>query len=146
MVKDMFSKERVCFNLKSGSKSEVLSELIDILVADGKVKDKVEFKKAVLAREAEFSTGIGMGIAIPHGKSNAVIEASIVFGKSTKGIDFESMDGQPAHFFFLIAVPLDSNDLHLRALAEISRKLMHTEVRESLLKAETYEDFINIFS
>lgn len=145
MVKDMFSKERVCFNLKSGSKSEVLSELIDILVTDGKVKDKVEFKKAVLAREAEFSTGIGMGIAIPHGKSNAVIEASIVFGKSTNGIDFESMDGQPAHFFFLIAVPLDSNDLHLRALAEISRKLMHSEVRESLLKAETYEDFINIF-
>ncbi len=80
MVRDMFSKERVCFDLRSNSKGEVLSELIDILVADGKVKDGAVFKKAVLDREAEFSTGIGMGIAIPHGKSNAVVEASIIMG------------------------------------------------------------------
>lgn len=146
MITDMFSKERVCFELKSGSKDEVISELIDILVADGKVKDKEKFKEAVLHREAEFSTGIGMGIAIPHGKSDAVNEASIVFGKSTKGIDFDSMDEQPAHFFFLLAIPVESNDIHLRALSEISRKLMHADVRERLLKADNYEEFINVFS
>ncbi len=146
MITDMFSKERVCFELKSGSKDEVISELIDILVADGKVKDKEKFKEAVLHREAEFSTGIGMGIAIPHGKSDAVTEASIVFGKSTKGIDFDSMDEQPAHFFFLLAIPVESNDIHLRALSEISRKLMHADVRERLLKADNYEEFINVFS
>jgi nitrogen PTS system EIIA component len=145
MITDMFSKERVCFELKSGSKDEVLSELIEILAADGKVNDKEKFKDAVLHREEEFSTGIGMGIAIPHGKSDSVTEASIAFGKSTKGIDFDSMDGEPAHFFFLLAIPTESNDVHLRALSEIARKLMHADVRERLLKADNFEEFIEVF-
>ncbi|WP_127836907.1 PTS sugar transporter subunit IIA [Clostridium prolinivorans] len=144
-TREMFSKERVNFNLKGSNKDEVLNELIDILVADGKVTDKEKFKDAVLKREEEFSTGIGMGIAIPHGKSSAVKEASIVFGRSNKGIDYDSMDGKPAHLFFLIAVPEESSDLHLRALSEISRKLMHNDVREQLFKAETFEDFIKAF-
>jgi PTS system nitrogen regulatory IIA component len=146
MITDMFSKERVCFELKSGSKDEVLSELIEILAADGKVNDKEKFKEAVLQREKEFSTGIGMGIAIPHGKSDAVTEASIAFGKSTKGIDFDSMDGEPAQFFFLLAIPTESNDVHLRALSEIARKLMHVDVRERLLKADNFEEFIEVFN
>ncbi|HEY5575632.1 MAG TPA: PTS sugar transporter subunit IIA [Clostridiaceae bacterium] len=146
MITDMFSKERVCFELKSGSKDQVLSELIDILAADGKVNEKEKFKEAVLHREEEFSTGIGMGIAIPHGKSDAVTEASIAFGKSTKGIDFDSMDGEPAHFFFLLAIPTESNDVHLRALSEIARKLMHADVRERLLKADNFEEFIEVFN
>lgn len=146
MITDMFSKERVCFELKSGSKDQVLSELIEILAADGKINDKEKFKKAVLNREEEFSTGIGMGIAIPHGKSDAVTEASIAFGKSTKGIDFDSMDGEPAHFFFLLAIPAESNDVHLRALSEIARKLMHSDVREKLLKADNFEEFIEVFN
>ncbi|GLC29760.1 PTS sugar transporter subunit IIA [Clostridium omnivorum] len=144
-TKDMFSKERVCFNLVSTTKDEVISELIDILVKDGKVLDKEVFKEAVFKREEEFSTGIGMGIAIPHGKSSAVKEASIVFGRSDKGIDYESMDDMPAHLFFLIAVPEESSDLHLRALSEISRKLMHAEIREQLFKAQSFEDFIKVF-
>jgi len=146
MITDMFSKERVCFELKSGSKDQVLSELIEILAADGKINDKQKFKEAVLHREEEFSTGIGMGIAIPHGKSDAVTEASIAFGKSTKGIDFDSMDGEPAHFFFLLAIPTESNDVHLRALSEIARKLMHADVRERLLKADNFEEFIEVFN
>lgn len=145
MIKDMFSKERVCFNLKAKTKQEVLDELIELLVADGKVSDKVIFKEAVLKREEEFSTGIGMGIAIPHGKSDSVKEACIVFGKSEKGIDYESMDEKPAFFFFLIAVPLAASDIHLRALSEISRKLMHSEVREQLLKVNSFDEFINVF-
>lgn len=144
-LKVMFSKERVKFDLKAESKSEVIDELINVLYDDGKILDKEEFKKAVIKREEEFSTGIGMGIAIPHGKSNAVKEASLVFGKSIKGVDYESMDDLPAHLFFLIAVPEESSDLHLRVLSEISRKLMHTEVREALMKAENYDDFINAF-
>ena len=107
--------------------------------------DKAIFKEAVLNREAEFSTGIGMGIAIPHGKSDSVKEACIVFGKSENGIDFESMDEKPAFFFFLIAVPLEATDIHLRALSEISRKLMHSEVRRQLLKVNNFEEFINVF-
>lgn len=144
-VKDMFSKERVTFDLKAVTKNEAIDELIDLLANDGKITDREEFKKAVLKREEEFSTGIGMGIAIPHGKSGAVKEASIVFGKSKKGIDYESMDEKPAHLFFLIAVPNESSDLHLRALSEISRRLMHTEVREQLMKAEIFEDFVKVF-
>ncbi|MCM8710221.1 PTS sugar transporter subunit IIA [Clostridium sp. SYSU_GA19001] len=144
-TKDMFSKERVNFNLKASTKNEVLDELIDMMVADGKVIDKDKFKQAVLKREEEFSTGIGMGIAIPHGKSDAVKEASIVFGRSDKGIDYQSMDDKPAHLFFLIGVPQESSDLHLRALSEISRKLMHSDIREQLFNAQSFEEFIKVF-
>jgi fructose-specific phosphotransferase system IIA component len=144
-VKDMFSEDRVKFDLKASTKGEVLDELISVLVDTGKVTDKETFKNAVLKREEEFSTGIGMGIAIPHGKSNAVKEASIVFGLSKAGIDYESMDDKPAHLFFLIAVPEESSDVHLRALSEISRKLMHTETREGIFNAISFEEFIKAF-
>ncbi len=144
-TKDMFSKERVNFDLKSGTKDAVISELIEILYKDGKVTDKEEVKKAVLHREEEFSTGIGMGIAIPHGKCSAVTEAAITFGLSKNGIDYESMDDKPAHLFFLIAVPENSSDIHLKALSEISRKLMHTEVRDKIYEAKNFEEFIKVF-
>lgn len=144
-TKDMFSKNRTCFDLKATNKDEVIKELIQILYDDGKIIDKEKFREAVLKREQEFSTGIGMGIAIPHGKSNAVKEPSIAFGRSNKGINYESMDDKPAHLFFLIAVPEKSSDIHLRALSEISRKLMHTEIREKLFKAQSFEEFIEVF-
>ena len=144
-IKDLFSKERVKFNLTSQNKGEVIDELISTLYDDGKISDKEEFKKAVLKREEEFSTGIGMGIAIPHGKSSTVKEASIVFGKSKAGIEYGSMDGKPAHLFFLIAVPENSNDIHLKALSQISRKLMHTEIREKLMNVCDFEEFIKVF-
>lgn len=144
-TKEMFSKERVSFNLKATTKNEVIDELIELLEKDGKLANKEEFKEAVLKREQEFSTGIGMGIAIPHGKSSAVKEASLVFGNSKKGIEYGSMDGQPAHLFFLIAVPQESSDIHLRALSDISRRLMHSEVREQLLKAQSFNELTTVF-
>lgn len=144
-IKDLFSEERVKFRLKAHNKEEVIDELINILYDDGKINDKEEFKKAVLKREKEFSTGIGMGIAIPHGKSSTVKEASIVFGKSENGIEYGSMDGKPAYLFFLIAVPENSNDIHLKALSQISRKLMHVEVREKLMKVCDFDEFIEVF-
>lgn len=144
-TKDMFSKQRVNFNLKSRNKDEVISELIDILYEDGKVTDKEALKTAVVNREKEFSTGIGMGIAIPHGKCSAVKEAAITFGISKEGIDYGSMDDKPAHLFFLIAVPEESSDIHLRALSEISRKLMHTDVREKIYASNNFDEFIKVF-
>ncbi|WP_010241012.1 PTS sugar transporter subunit IIA [Clostridium arbusti] len=144
-TKDMFSKERINFNLKANSKEKVIDELIEVLYEDGKVTDKEELKKAVIKREKEFSTGIGMGIAIPHGKCSAVKEATITFGLSKMGIDYQSMDDKPAHLFFLIAVPEESSDVHLRALSEISRKLMHTDVREKLYNVNNFDEFIKIF-
>jgi fructose-specific phosphotransferase system IIA component len=144
-IKDLFSRERVCFNLKSSTKAQVIDELIEILNSDDKITDMHAFKKEVLNREEIFSTGIGMGIAIPHGKSATVKKASIVFGKSEKGIDYDSIDEEPAYLFFLIAVPIGADDTHLKALSEISRKLMHSEIRESLKKAEDFEKLITIF-
>jgi len=144
-IRDMFSKERVSFDMKSKTKTEALDELIELLIKDNKVKDAEIFKKAVLDREEEYSTGIGMGIAIPHGKSNSVIEASIVFGKSVDGVEYDSMDGKPAHLFFLIAVPEDANNVHLKVLSEISRKLMHSEIREQLMNCGSFEDFLEVF-
>lgn len=144
-IKDMFSKERVCLQLGAKNKLEAIDELIDRLVKDGKINDKETFRKAVLKREEEFSTGIGMGIAIPHGKSDSVNEAAIVFGKSDQGIDYGSMDDKPAHLFFLIAVPQDSNDIHLRALSQISRKLMHENVRNAIMNSSNFEEFIKVF-
>lgn len=144
-IKDLFSKERVNFNLKSTTKDEVLNELAVMLADDGKISNKDEFLRAVYKREEEFSTGIGMGVAIPHGKSSAVIEPSIVFGRSNRGIDYTSMDGKPAYLFFMIAVPEKSDNLHLKALSEISRRLMHQEVRDKLNTVESFQEFIDIF-
>ena len=144
-IQDLLSASRVNFNLQSTTKSEVINELIDILDADGKLSDKEQYKIAVLHREKEFSTGIGMGIAIPHAKDGSVNEAALTLGISAKGIDYESLDETLAHIFFLIAVPADSNDVHLKVLSFISRKLMHQEVRDNLMSAKTYEDVLAAF-
>ncbi|HHV75434.1 PTS sugar transporter subunit IIA [Thermoanaerobacterium sp. R66] len=145
MIEEILDKDMMIFDLKSKDKLSVLKELIKPLVAKGAIEDEGKFLEVVLKREEEFSTGIGMGVAIPHGKSSLVKKASLVFGKSKDGIDYSSMDGKPAHLFFLIAAPEDSDNLHLKILAKLSRSLMHEEVRDELNKAETYEDVINAF-
>jgi len=144
-IQDLLSASRVNFNLQASTKLAVINELIDILDADGKLSDKQQYKTAVLHRETEFSTGIGMGIAIPHAKDASVKEATLTLGISKEGVDYEALDGTAAHLFFLIAVPADSNDVHLKILAYISRKLMHQEVRDSLLSATNYDDVLAAF-
>lgn len=145
-IRELLSSNRVSFNLKASTKEEVIDELIEILDKDGMLYDKEEFKQTVLKREKEFSTGIGQGIAIPHGKDTNVKQPSLVFGVSKNGIDYESIDGKLAHLFFLIAVPEKSDDIHLKVLSQISRKLMHEEVRKALIKAKSHDEVINAFS
>ncbi|MDK2806732.1 MAG: nitrogen system component [Thermoanaerobacterium sp.] len=145
MIEEILDKDMMIFDLKSKDKLSVLKELINPLAAKGAIDDEGKFLDVVLKREEEYSTGIGMGVAIPHGKSSLVKKPSLVFGKSKDGIDYNSMDGKPAHLFFLIAAPENSDDLHLKILAKLSRSLMHEEVREELNKAETYEDVVNAF-
>jgi len=145
-IQDLLSASRVKFDLQSSTKPEVIDELIEILAADDKLSDKAQYKAAVLHREKEFSTGIGMGIAIPHAKDKSVKEAALTLGISKKGIDYESTDGTDAHLFFLIAVPSESNDIHLQVLSFISRKLMHESVRDSLMAATTYDEVIAAFN
>ncbi|MDI3312296.1 MAG: fructose PTS transporter subunit IIA, partial [Thermoanaerobacterium sp.] len=129
MIEEILDKDMMIFDLKSKDKLSVLKELIKPLAAKGAIDDEGKFLEVVLKREEEYSTGIGMGVAIPHGKSNLVKKASLVFGKSKDGIDYNSMDGKPAYLFFLIAAPEDSDNLHLKILAKLSRSLMHEEVR-----------------
>lgn len=139
----LLTKERTTFELTSQNKREVIQELADLLIQDGVITDGEAFLQAVFKREEEFSTGIGMGVAIPHGKSSGVQQAALAFGKSKAGLDYESMDELPAHLFFMIAVPQESSDVHLQVLATLSRKLMHEDVRNQLMEATTYEDLMN---
>lgn len=144
-IKELLTKERISFNLKGLTKEEVIDELIEILFNDNVIEDKDKFKIAVMKREEKFSTGIGNGVGIPHGKNKFVTEAAIAFGISKNGVDFDSMDGEPAHLIFLIVVPEKSNDIHLKVLSYISRRLMHNEVRQALIEAENYDDIIKAF-
>ena len=141
-ITELLSVNTIKLELTSKTKDDVIKEMANILDEDGKLLDKDKYIKAVTDREKEFSTGIGMGIAIPHGKSSGVKEASLVFGRSSDGIDYKSMDDELAHIFFLIAVPEESSDEHLKILAQISRKLMHKQLRESLMKASSPEEVI----
>ncbi len=144
-IQELLSASRVKFHLTSNNKLDVINELIEVLNQDGKLLDKDNYTEAVLRREKEFSTGIGMGIAIPHAKDSSVKEAALTLGISKAGIDYEASDGSLAHIFFLIAVPAESNDVHLKVLSYISRKLMHQEIRDHILSAATYEEILAAF-
>lgn len=144
-IADLLKKELMILDLKAQNKREVIEELITPLIDQGIVTDKENFIKTVMEREKQVSTGIGMGIAIPHGKSKDVKAPSIVFGKSKEGIDYESLDDQRSYIFFLIAVPEGSIGEHLRVLSQLSRKLMHEHVRKQLMEARQEEDVIHAF-
>jgi fructose-specific phosphotransferase system IIA component len=141
-ISEIMNKSLIKLELQAGNKDDVINELASILDENGKLLDKQKYVNAVIEREKVFSTAIGMGIAIPHGKSDGVKEPALAFGRSKTGIDYKAADGSLAHLFFMVAVPEGSNDEHLRLLGQISRKLMHAETREKLLQAETSEDII----
>lgn len=141
-ISEIMNKNLIKLELQSGSKEDVINELASILEDNGKLIDKQKYVNAVIEREKVFSTAIGMGIAIPHGKSDGVKEPSLAFGRSKAGIDYKAADGSLAHLFFMVAVPEGSNDEHLRLLGQISRKLMHADVREKLMQAQSGEDVI----
>ncbi|SJZ70332.1 PTS system, fructose-specific IIC component [Cetobacterium ceti] len=144
MIKNMLSKECINLNLKATTKSEVIDELIDILFKANKLSDKEEFKKVILAREAQSSTGLEEGIAIPHGKTSAVKVPSIAFGLSKGGIDYDSLDGEPSKLFFMIAAPANANDTHIETLSQLTTLLLDDDVREKLLNCKNSEDVFNI--
>jgi PTS system fructose-specific IIC component len=145
-IVDLLKADTIVMNLSAASKEEVLDELIAKLDEAGRLHSKEEMKQAILAREAQGSTGIGEGIAIPHAKTAAVKTPSIAFGLSREGIDFESLDGQKAHLFFMIAATEDANQAHLETLALLSEMLMDETFREHLRKAETTEQVLEIIS
>ncbi|MFH1767905.1 MAG: PTS sugar transporter subunit IIA [Candidatus Omnitrophota bacterium] len=141
-VSDHLKEEFCVMELKAVDKKEAIKEITDKLSAAGKIRDLDKFISDVFEREALGSTGIGHGIAIPHARTNAVSDFIIGFGKSVNGVDFNSIDGQKVNLIFLMgADPSDLNH-YLRLLAELSRLLMNSSFRRSLIAAETKEDVL----
>ncbi|GIP22986.1 PTS fructose transporter subunit IIABC [Paenibacillus sp. J22TS3] len=138
---DIMNLDLINLDLEGASRDEVIDEMIGALDRTGAVSSPDDFKKAILAREEESSTGIGMNIAIPHGKSDAVLKPSVVFGIKQDGVDWSSLDGSEAKLVFMIAVPRSSKgNAHLKVLQMLSRKLMDDPFREALLAVKTKEE------
>lgn len=127
-LNQVLKRNLVIFDLKSSNKEDVLSEMATKLVEEGIVSDVSSFINTLKDREAISTTGVGDGIAIPHGRSAVVSESVVVFGRSEKGIDFDAMDGNPAYLFFMIATPENSGDDHLAILSKLSGLLMNSDV------------------
>ena len=145
-ITDMLKREFVVEQLKAGNKRDALAELAGVF-ALGRIKvDSEAMLQVLLERERLGSTGIGDGIAIPHGKLSGLEEMVVSFGRSREGIAFEAMDGKPVHLFFLLMAPENSAGQHLKALAKISRMLKDANFRKSLLEAKMHEDLFRIIA
>ncbi|MCS7250267.1 MAG: PTS sugar transporter subunit IIA [candidate division WOR-3 bacterium] len=143
-ISEILIKEGIILDLKKKEKIEVIKELSERLINLGYITDPEEFFSEILKRENLESTGIGMGIAIPHTRSRAVKDLVIVFGRSKEGVDFSSLDGKPAHLIFLIAGPEDKKSEYLFTLARLSKLLRKDEVRIELNKAKDEEEVLAI--
>ena len=144
-IQDLLRKDVMLLDLQATEKTAVIEEMIKSLVDHGYVTDFETFKEGILAREALTSTGLGDGIAMPHSKNSAVKEATVLFAKSNKGVDYESLDGQPTDLFFMIAAPEGANDTHLAALAELSQYLMKDGFADKLRKVSSPDEVIALF-
>ena len=144
-IQDVLSKNVMLFDLQATDKEGVINEMVQSLVDNGVVTDFETFKTGIMNREAQTSTGLGDGIAMPHSKNEAVKEATVLFAKSNKGVDYASLDGQPTDLFFMIAAPEGANDTHLAALAELSKYLMKPGFADKLRQASTPDQVIAAF-
>lgn len=144
-IQDVLNKNVMLFDLQATDKEGVINEMIQSLVDNGVVTDFDTFKAGIMNREAQTSTGLGDGIAMPHSKNEAVKEATVLFAKSNKGVDYASLDGQPTDLFFMIAAPEGANDTHLAALAELSKYLMKPGFADELRQASTPDQVIAAF-
>ncbi|WJP98263.1 PTS fructose transporter subunit IIABC [Macrococcus bovicus] len=143
-ITELLTQSTIAMDLNAATKNTVIDELVETLWQAGKLNDKEAYREAIHAREAQSTTGIGEGIAIPHAKTDAVKVPAIAFGKSKPGVDYESLDGTPAHLFFMIAAPAGGAQTHLDALAKLSGILMNEEVRAQLLNANSKEEVLAI--
>ena len=144
-IQDVLNKNVMLFDLQATDKEGVINEMVQSLVDNGVVTDFDTFKAGIMNREAQTSTGLGDGIAMPHSKNEAVKEATVLFAKSNKGVDYASLDGQPTDLFFMIAAPEGANDTHLAALAELSKYLMKPGFADKLRQASTTDQVIAAF-
>lgn len=145
-ITEMLKQSFILGELQAQTKREALAELVGLFQAGGSSFDAEKMLHVLLEREKLGSTGIGDGIAIPHGKIDGLEEMVVAFGRSRQGIDFEAMDGRPVHLFFLLLAPENSAGLHLKALAKISRMLKDAPFRQRLLEAPETEDLYRIIA
>ena len=145
-ISEILGKNLLIPHLQSKNKKGVLEELAGVLVARGKLRDLDQVVEVLLDREKLGSTGIGDGIAIPHGKIKDLNGVVASFGRSPEGVDFESLDQKPAHLFFLLVAPENSAGVHLKALARISRLLKDPSFRKRLMEAGNEEELFQIIS
>lgn len=143
---DILDEEVVLIDLQASDKQGVIEELATALKTSGKITNLDGVLHAVLEREKIMSTGIGKGVAIPHGKSDAVTELAGVLGVKKEGIDFAALDEQPVFLFFLLVSPPDVSGPHIRALAHISRLLRHDSLRKTLINAESVSEVLRLIT
>jgi len=143
-IQDMLKEAFIIEDLKSKTKKEVLAELSDVFLSDDMGIARDSMIEVLMEREKLGSTGIGDGIAIPHGKLTGLERLVVSFGRSSVGVDFDSLDGGPVHLFFLLMAPENSAGQHLKALAKISRMLKDVSFREALVKAESSKDIYSL--
>mgnify|MGYP001999295869 FL=1 len=141
---DILSADSTLVDLKGETKEDIIAELVDTLAVGDAISDRDKVLQAVLEREKIMSTGIGDGIAIPHGKSDAVEKLVAALGTQRRGVDFEALDGEPAYVFFLLVSPANVSGPHIKALARISRLLKNDDFKKKLIAAETAAAIIEI--
>lgn len=144
-IKDLMIKDAMIMDLQATDKKGAIDEMVQKMYDAGRISDIETYKQGILAREAQTSTGLGDGIAMPHAKNAAVKEATVLFAKSKKGVDYEALDGQPTFLFFMIAAPEGANDTHLQALAALSRLLIDPDFVGKLKEAGTPEEVQELF-
>lgn len=145
-IAQLLDRNLIKFEIESQDKWGAIGELVDLLFVNKRVESHSLMMEAIQQREAEVSTGVGFGIAIPHGISDTVIQPSIAFGRSMKGIEYDSIDQKPVNLLFLLAIPKTKHDQdYLRTLANLARLLVHKPVIEMLYQAFTFEDVLKVF-
>ena len=145
-ITDLLNPGAIALDVKVSSKAAAIDTLVDLMDKSGNLSDKTTYKQAVLARESSSTTGIGEGIAIPHAKSGAVKKAGLAAMVVKSGVDYESLDGQPAHLFFMIAAPDTANDLHVEVLSRLATILMDGDFRQALIQAQSTEEFLQLIN
>jgi len=145
-LKTVLSPETINLHLKGSSKNEIINELLDILKATGKIRDKKSALKAVMDREEKMSTGMKHGIAIPHGKSDTIDDLIACVGISDKSVDFDSLDHEPCRIFIMTLSPVEKTGPHLQFLAEISQLFKSAEKRQEILNAGSPEEIVKILT
>ena len=145
-ISEVLNVKSIVVGLKATSKEDVIKQMTEVLSQNGDVSDQIQFFDAVMEREVHTTTGVGNGIAIPHGRCSAVKKASIVYAKLAQDIDWESLDEKPVQLVIMLAVPETQGDVHLKILSELAMKLMDEELVDQLKKETDPNEIIGLLS